>query len=227
MTEFVGYKNPNSPATWRQINKAAWNLSKLEKNYNYYHLRNFLISLTFKKDGSPVENAMSKSEIHLLINATSIPMSFSQKLNTFVLSLKPIKIKVPKKRGRPKGSKNKSSKSPSKYMLSKQTIVSEEHRETRGRPKGSKNKKPLTLEIQNKPGTPIRKFVVEKDVPLPETWRSFIEKMEVGDSVGNLTYTEIESVRKIASRLGRKAETHKEIRDGKKRAGKYRIWIMK
>ena len=124
MTEFVGYKNPNSPATWRQINKAAWNLSKLEKNYNYYHLRNFLISLTFKKDGSPVENAMSKSEIHLLINATSIPMSFSQKLNTFVLSLTPIKVKVPKKLGRPKGSKNKGSKSQTK-LYPKQIIVSE------------------------------------------------------------------------------------------------------
>ena len=180
---------------------------------------------------------MSKSEIHLLINATSIPMSFSQKLNTFVLSLTPIKVKVPKKLGRPKGSKNKGSKSQTKFYprgkgpkhKKKQIIVSEEHRdkETRGRPKGSKNKKPLTLEVQNKPGTPIRKFVVEKDVPLPETWRSFIEKMEVGDSVGNLTYTEIESVRKIASRLGRKAETHKEVKDGKKRAGKYRIWIMK
>ena len=96
-TEFeTRFKNPNAPATWKQVTTIANNLAK-RRGLHYPSIRNAILSMVFVEKGSKeiVDDPLTMQEAHELIQLSLSDKHISQEIMVRYESFLPTKKEKP------------------------------------------------------------------------------------------------------------------------------------
>ena len=96
-TEFeTRFKNPNAPATWKQVTTVANNLAK-HRGLHYPSIRNAILSMVFVEKGSKeiVDDPLTMQEAHELIQLSLSDKHISQEIMIVYESFLPTEKKKP------------------------------------------------------------------------------------------------------------------------------------
>ena len=90
------FKNPNAPATWKQVTTIANNLAK-HRGLHYPSIRNAILSMVFVEKGSKeiVDDPLTMQEAHELIQLSLSDKHISQEIMVRYESFLPTKKEKP------------------------------------------------------------------------------------------------------------------------------------